>query len=164
MIDRLEHRTEYEYDTAGRTTKVTAPNGGTVSYGYNSYDDLTQITRGDGQSYTMGYDAYRNLTSVKIEGMTKNLVTYDYKSGGNRLKSMTYANGAVQNLTYDRFGNVIGEAWNGVMAYRYFYDASNQLVKTLDISSKKMYNINRVMAILIFHIMIISKASLPLLL
>ena len=47
-------------------------------------------------------------------------------------------------MTYDRLGNVIGEAWNGVMAYRYYYDASNQLVKTLDISNKKMYNINRV--------------------
>ena len=142
VIDRCGNETNYTYDAAGRTTKVSAPNGGTVNYGYNSYDDLTSIMRGDGQSYTMGYDAYRNLTSVKVG--SQNLVTYDYKSGGNRLKSMTYANGAVQNLTYDRFGNVIGEAWNGVMAYRYFYDASNQLVKTLDISNKKMYNINRV--------------------
>ena len=50
----------------------------------------------------------------------------------------------MQTLTYDRLGNVIGEAWNGVMAYRYYYDASNQLVKTLDIFNKKMYNINRV--------------------
>ena len=142
VIDRCGNATSYTYDAAGRTTKVTAPNGGTVNYGYNSYDDLTAITRGDGQSYTMGYDAYRNLTSVKVG--SQNLVTYDYKTGGNRLKSMTYANGAVQNLTYDRLGNVIGEAWNGVMAYRYFYDASNQLIKTLDISNKKMYNMNRV--------------------
>ena len=142
VTDRCGNSTSYTYDAAGRTTKVTAPNGGTVNYGYNSYDDLTTITRGDGQKYTMGYDAYRNLTSVDVG--FQNLVKYDYKSGGNRLKSMTYANGAVQNLTYDRFGNVIGEAWNGVMAYRYFYDASNQLVKTLDISNKKMYNINRV--------------------
>ena len=108
VTDRCGNETSYTYDSAGRTTKVTAPNGGTVSYGYNSYDDLAQITRGDGQKYTMGYDAYRNLTSVKVG--EQNLVTYDYKTGGNRLKSMTYANGAVQNLTYDRFGNVIGEA------------------------------------------------------
>lgn len=142
VTDRCGHSTGYTYDASGRTTKVTAPNGGTVSYGYNSYDDLTSISRGDGQSYTMGYDAYRNLTSVNAG--ENNLVTYEYKSGGNRLKSMEYANGDKQTLTYDRFGNVIGEAWNGVMAYRYFYDASNQLVKTLDILGKKMYNINRV--------------------
>ena len=28
--------------------------------------------------------------------------------------------------------------------YRYFYDVSNQLVKTLDITNKKLYNITRV--------------------
>ena len=142
VTDRCGNATNYSYDTAGRTTKVTAPHGGTVTYGYNNNDDLTKITRGDGQSYTMDYDAYRNLASVKVG--SQNLITYDYKSGGNRLKSMEYANGAKQTLSYDRFGNVIGEAWNGVMSYRYFYDASNQLVKKLDISNKKMYNINRV--------------------
>ena len=146
VTDRCGNETSYTYDASGRTTKVTAPNGGTVEYGYNSYDDLISIARGDGQSYTMGYDAYRNLTSVDVG--SQNLVTYDYKSGGNRLKSMTYANGAVQNLTYDRYGNVISEKWTkGTKTeayYRYYYDASNQLVKTLDISNKKMYNMNRV--------------------
>ena len=51
-------------------------------------------------------------------------------------------------MTYDRYGNVIVEKWTNGNAteahYRYFYDASNQLVKTLDILGKKMYNINRV--------------------
>ena len=28
--------------------------------------------------------------------------------------------------------------------YRYFYDVSNQLVKTLDITNQKLYNITRV--------------------
>ncbi len=142
VIDRCNNKTEYTYDAAGRTKSITAPDSGTVSFEYNNYDDLTKIERGDGQKYTMDYDAYRNLTAVNVGG--QNLVTYDYKTGGNRLKSMTYANGAVQNLTYDRFGNVIGESWNDEMAYRYFYDAANQLVKTLDIGNKKMYNINRV--------------------
>ena len=77
-----------------------------------------------------------------------NLVTYEYKSGGNRLKSMEYANGAKQTLIYDRLGNVIGEKWThgntNEAEYRYSYDASQNLVKTLDIINKKMYNINRV--------------------
>lgn len=146
VTDRCGNETLYTYDPAGRTAGVTAANGGTVAYEYNSYDDLTGITRGDGQSYTMGYDAYRNLTSVNVG--SENLVNYNYKFGTNRLKSMTYANGSVQTLSYDRFGNVIGAKWvNGTTTeaeYRYFYDASNQLVKTLDIVNKKMYNINRV--------------------
>ena len=160
VIDRLDNRTEYIYDRAGRTkcvsTKSVIKNEsgeitgynqeGTASYEYNAYDDLTKITRGDGQAYTMGYDAYRNLTCVNV-GL-QNLVTYEYKSGGNRLKSMEYANGAKQTLTYDRFGNVIGEKWtNGntkEAEYKYSYDASQNLVKILDILNKKMYNINRV--------------------
>ena len=146
VTDRCGHSTSYTYDAAGRTTRVTAPNGGTVNYGYNIYDDLTSITRGDGQAYTMGYDAYRNLTQVKVGGAS--LVNYSYNPGTNRLKSMEYANGAKQTLTYDRFGNVIGEKWtNGTVTeahYRYFYNFSNELAKTLDILNRKMYNVNRV--------------------
>ena len=143
VIDRCGNATQYEYDAAGRTTKVTAPNGGVVSYGYNSYDDLTQITRGDGQGYTMAYDAYRNLTQIKVGGQS--LVDYTYNSGTNRLKSMTYANGSKQTLTYDRLGRLIVEKWTkGTTVeahYRYFYDVSNNLEKTLDISNKRMYNV-----------------------
>ena len=94
----------------------------------------------------MTYDPYRNLTGVSVGG--SRLVTYLYRSGSSRLKSMTYANGAIQTLTYDRFGNIQGEKWTkGSVTeahYRYFYDASNQLIKTLDILNKKVYNMNRV--------------------
>lgn len=143
VIDRCGNATQYQYDAAGRTTKVTTPNGGVVSYGYNSYDDLTQITRGDGQGYTMAYDAYRNLTQVKVGDQS--LVDYTYNSGTNRLKSMEYANGSKQTLTYDRLGRLIAEKWTKGTTieahYRYFYDVSNNLEKTLDIFNKRMYNI-----------------------
>ena len=145
VIDRCENATSYTYDAVGRTQKVTAPNGGTVSYGYNAYDDLTKITRGDGQTYTMGYDAFRNLTTVAVG--EQNLVTYDYKKGTNRLKSLTYANGSVQSLIYDHFGNVVHETWtngNTVEAeYRYFYDGPNRLTRILDKTNKLVYTINR---------------------
>ena len=36
VIDRCENATSYTYDAVGRTQTVTAPNGGTVSYGYNA--------------------------------------------------------------------------------------------------------------------------------
>ena len=130
--------TEYEYDDAGRTTKVTAANSGTVSYGYNIYDDLVSIARGDGQAYTMGYDAYRNLTSVNVG--SQNLVTYKYKSGGNRLKSMEYANGAKQTIreltsyngntfSYYARGRRISKQKTGETKITFTYDSNGNLIK-----------------------------------
>ena len=154
ISDRCGNETEYTYDDTGRTVGVKAANGGTVGYSYNGYDDVTAITRGDGQAYQMQYDPSRNLTAVGLkedEEHTQNLVSYAYKAGTNRLKSVTYANGSVQTLTYDRFGNVIKEVWERSenneqikeAEYRYSYDASQNLIKTIDILNEKMYNIIR---------------------
>ena len=154
VADRCYNETEYTYDNTGRTIGVKAANGGTVGYSYNGYDDVTAITRGDGQAYQMQYDPSRNLTAVGLkedEEHTQNLVSYAYKAGTNRLKSVTYANGSVQTLTYDRFGNVIKEVWERSennehikeAEYRYSYDASQNLIKTIDILNEKMYNIIR---------------------
>ena len=147
VTDRCGNETTYAYDSAGRVKKVTAPIGSTVQYEYNSYDDMTGIVRGDGQGYGMEYDPYRNLTGIGIRGGA-DLAKYQYRSGSNRLKSVKYANGCEQLFTYDRFGNIRGELWKkGTVTeanYRYFYNASNQHIKTLDIIGKKLYNINRV--------------------
>ncbi len=64
----------------------------------------------------MVYDAYRNFTEVKIPNCPKTddekpLAKYTCNSGTNRLKSMEYANGSVQTLTYDRLGRLIAEKW-----------------------------------------------------
>ena len=153
VTDRLGNKTAYEYDNSGRTTKVTSKvtsmkADGTelahVFYAYDTFDNMTEIVCGDEQKYTMAYDAYRNLTQVKVGQQA--LASYTYNSGTNRLKSMTYANGSKQTLTYDRLGRLIGEKWtksdDTVEAhYRYFYDVSNNLEKTLDIFNKRMYNI-----------------------
>ena len=68
------------------------------------------------------------------------------KSGTDRLKAMTYANGWKQKLVYNYKGNIQSEIWskNGEtqIEYRYFYDAAQNLVRMLDIMGGKMYNIN----------------------
>ena len=153
VIDRCGSSTHYSYDASGRTTGVLAANGGTIGYTYNAYDDLTKIERGDGQAYDMAYDPFRNLTGVQVDN--QGLVSYTYRAGTNRLKTVIYANKQYQTLTYDRFGNVKAEVWNLMIGtepaendpvqaeYRYSYDASQNLVKTLDILNGKMYNVNR---------------------
>ena len=148
VTDRCGNKTAYEYDNAGRTTKITAKNSADetlseVSYGYDRGNALTGIIRGDGQRYTVSYDPYRNLEAVKV-GNTS-LVTYDYKSSAGRLKKMTYANGDYMTATYNSFGQLVTEKWFDsaetlTAHYKYIYDGEGNIVRSLDILSGKEYN------------------------
>ena len=148
VTDRCGNKTAYEYDNAGRTTKITAKNSADetlseVSYGYDRGNALTGIIRGDGQRYTVSYDTYRNLEAVKV-GNTS-LVTYNYKSSAGRLKKMTYANGDYMTATYNSFGQLVTEKWFDsaetlTAHYKYIYDGEGNIVRSLDILSGKEYN------------------------
>ena len=70
ITDRCGAETEYEYDSTGRTTKVTS-GGASVSYGYNAMDNMTEIVRGDGMKYLLEYDAFNNLESIGIDGTSR---------------------------------------------------------------------------------------------
>ena len=106
VTDRCGNKTAYEYDAAGRTTKVTSKTSedievGHVSYAYDTLDNMTEIVRGDGMTYTLGYNAYRNLESIGIAGKTEPLVAYSYKKGNGRLKEIRYANGGSAKAVYN---------------------------------------------------------------
>lgn len=167
VIDRCGNKTAYEYDQSGRTTKVTSlkpkrdvdenvitdKNGNilyeeiaNVSYTYDSFDNLTQIVRGDGMKYVLKYNAFHNLESIGIEGKTDgDLIKYNYKDGNGRLKEMTYANGDKMTATYNGVGQMVAEKWynslNKLTAhYKYVYDGQGNIVRSIDILSKKAYN------------------------
>jgi len=64
--DRCGNKTAYEYDGAGRTTKVTSKQAdnteiANVSYTYDSFDNLTGIVRGDGMKHALAYNAFHNV-------------------------------------------------------------------------------------------------------
>ncbi|MBS5843862.1 MAG: DNRLRE domain-containing protein, partial [Clostridiales bacterium] len=151
VTDRLGNKTAYEYDAAGKTTKVTSkkPDGteiAHVSYAYDAFDNMTEITRGDGMKYALTYNAYHNLESIGIQGKSEKLVTYGYKNGNGRLKSITYANGSVMKATYNSIGQMIAEKWfenatsiNPIAHYKYVYDGQGNIVRSLDILQKKEY-------------------------
>ncbi len=151
ITDRLGNKTAYEYDDSGRTTKVTSKNAdgdevATVSYTYDSFDSLTEIVRGDGLKYVLQYNAFHNLESIAIDGKSDGkLITYTYKENNGRLKEMTYANGDKMTATYDGKGNMIAEHWydasgNLTAHYKYGYSAQGEIVLTIDMLAKKMYN------------------------
>ena len=151
IIDRCGNKTVYEYDDAGRTTKVTNKKAdGTdianVSYGYDDFDNPRKITRGDGMEYELKYNAFHNLESIGITGKTDgDLIKYTYKNGNGRLKQMTYANGDTMKATYNSIGQMISEKWYNssnlmTAGYKYTYDGNGNVVRSVDILQEKEYN------------------------
>ena len=132
VIDRCGNKTSYEYDEAGKTTKVisakpqynesgdkvTDTDGEViydeiahVSYAYDAFDNMTEIVRGDGMKYALGYNAFHNLESIGVEGKDESLVKYSYKNGNGRLKAITYANGHTMKANYNSAGQMTSEKW-----------------------------------------------------
>ncbi len=157
VVDRLGNKTSYEYDVSGRTTKVTSKKGdGTelanVSYAYDSFDNMTEIARGDGLKYALTYNAFHNLASIGVDGKADKLIRYDYKNGNGRLKQITYANGNTMKAVYNSIGQMVAEKWFETEAlsadssavpmayYKYVYDGSGNIVRSVDITGKREYN------------------------
>ena len=157
VTDRLGNKTAYEYDTSGRTTKVTSKDAGGnelahVSYAYDAFDNMTEIVRGDGMKYALAYNSFHTLESIGIDGKTEKLIRYAYKNGNGRLKQMTYANGHTMKAVYNSIGQMVAEKWfeseaaaasstaTPIAHYKYVYDGDNNIVRSIDIFSKKEYN------------------------
>ncbi|MBE6645409.1 MAG: hypothetical protein E7612_08555, partial [Ruminococcaceae bacterium] len=150
VTDRCGNKTAYEYDNAGRTTKVISKNSdgdviAHVSYSYDTFDNMTKIARGDDMKYALAYNAFHNLESIGIDGKTEPLIKYTYKNGNGRLKEMTYANGDKMTATYNGVGQLVAEKWfnkNNVLVahYKYVYDNSGNIVRSIDMMEEKEYN------------------------
>lgn len=105
----------------------------------------TKIARGDGMKYALKYNAFHNLESIGIDGKAESLIKYTYKNGNGRLKEITYANGDKMSATYNSVGQLVAEKWfnkdNALIAhYKYVYDNSGNIVRSIDILSEKEYN------------------------
>ena len=150
VIDRCGNKTAYEYDAAGRTTKVTSKDSSNnelanVAYAYDAFDNMTQIVRGDGMKYVLAYNEFHNLESIGVDGKTEKLVQYGYKPGNGRLKSITYANGDTMKATYNSLGQMVAEKWfdqDGILTahYKYTYDGQGNIVRSIDMLALKEYN------------------------
>lgn len=149
VTDRCGNKTAYEYDDAGRTVKVISKNASGaeiahVGYAYDGFDNMTEIARGDGMKYALKYNAFHTLESVGIDGKDEPLAKYTYSNGNGRLKEMAYANGDRMTATYNGVGQLVSEKWfdknNALIAhYKYVYDNSGNIVRSIDITGAKEY-------------------------
>jgi len=139
----------YEYDSAGKTTKVTAKkaNGtevANVSYGYDALGNMDRITRGDGMRYDIEYNPFGDIKTIGINGKSEALVSYTYKEKNGRLKEIGYANGDKAKLFYNSAGSLIAERWcninnEDIAHYKYVYDSEGNIIRSVDILGEKEY-------------------------
>ena len=122
-----------------------------VAYSYNALNNLEIITRGDGMKYCMNYSLFHKLESIGIvtdsTGASADLISYVYKSGNGGLREIHYLNGNVMKATFNSYGQLVAEKWFATETdtdpcayYKYVYDNSGNIVRSIDITAQKEYN------------------------
>ena len=86
-----------------------------------------------GTTYTFDHDEYGNQTAVKAGDRT--LERYSYAPNNGPLTKISYGNGDVQEILYDKEGRIKSRRWNGQStdAVRYEYDDYGTLEKETDL-------------------------------
>ena len=84
-------------------------------------------------TYTFDHDGYGNQTAVKAGDRT--LERYSYAPNNGPLTKISYGNGDVQEILYDKEGRIKSRRWNGQStdAVRYEYDDYGTLEKETDL-------------------------------
>jgi RHS repeat-associated protein len=93
----------YLYDSAGRRTRMTYPDGFYITYGYNTLDLTGEFENGSTQILGFSYDGLgRRLTLTRGNGVT---TSYSY-DGASELSTLTHA------LTQASYNNSISFSYN----------------------------------------------------
>jgi RHS repeat-associated protein len=154
----LASRVSYEYDAAGRRTKLTWPDNFFVAYDYDAVGNLTTVRRAGSSSAadTIASFAYDNLgrrTNV-TRGDNKVATSYAYSASNLLLSSLTQApSSAADTVTYGLSYNVAGQVkgratsnaaytWTGAYAVGrpYATDGLNRIV-TAGMSGQSGYTV-----------------------
>ena len=129
--------TQYEYDSWGRTTTITYPDGETVSY---DYDRGGQLFKMSNYLDSVLYDKFGAVTSRKYGNGLK--MQYAYHPQNRRLTAISTLNGNSQlshtAYSYDPAGNITQAVssypWLAGQTFTetFAYDSTNQLVSALN--------------------------------
>ncbi len=99
----------YQYDTAGRQSATTRPDGLAIKYAYDADGNDAAITYPDNYVYTYAYDELDRMTNVSETPSGSTTVTslaqYAYDPLSRRT-TLTYANGASTAYSYDAFSGL----------------------------------------------------------
>ncbi|MEU7906414.1 putative Ig domain-containing protein [Actinoplanes sp. NPDC049118] len=120
--------TAYTYDDAGRLTTSTRGGGDTVAYGYDPTGRLASLTYPGGDKVTYGYDDAGQMTSATDwEGRT---TTFGWNANG-QMSSQRTPNGVTSTYAYDKAGRPLSiahaNATTTLDTFTYTYDSAGQM-------------------------------------
>ena len=127
-------KTSYAYDAAGNLTKVTSPDGSSLTYSYDPAHRLTGIADklGNHIAYTLDAAGNRTKTQVFDPGNALARTRSGVYNALNLLAQNLGAQGQTTAYAYDNNGNLTGvtDPLGHITANG--YDALNRLVRTTD--------------------------------
>jgi YD repeat-containing protein len=160
VTDSSGATTSYSYDTAGNVTSITDAKGAISRFVYDSRNHLIKTIDPNGNATLTSYDVNGNKTSdtdangnvtryeynsknqlIKTIDALNNATTYSYGGsscpscgGGNgeKLTSLTDANGNVTSYLYDQLGRLTKETDPKGNITSYAYDVRNNLTSKTD--------------------------------
>lgn len=95
--------TSYEYDGAGRLTRVTHPNGKAIAYAYDPAGNRTGLTYPHGKTVSYGFDAAERL--VTVTDWLNKVSSYTLNTAG-QVVGQTLGNGSKASMVYDGAGRL----------------------------------------------------------
>jgi RHS repeat-associated protein len=156
-------RFTYQYDGAGRITRLVNPEGDRTTFAYDADSRRTVKKLANGTRASFTYDAASNLTTLANllpDGTYISKYDYKYDATGNRY-AVAEADGSRVTWLYDNLYQLTGENRTGTTPFRntftydplgnrlaktesdvrttYAYDAANQLKYALDVSGRTTY-------------------------
>lgn len=130
-------KTSYAYDAAGNLTKVTSPDGSSLTYSYDPAHRLTGIADKLGNHIAYTLDAAGNLTKTEVfdPGNALARTRSGVYNALNLLAQNLGAQGQTTAYAYDDNGNLTGVTDPLGNSTKIAYDALNRLVRTTDPNS-----------------------------
>ncbi len=122
----------FEYNDAGRMTKVLLPVSAEQTSDYDTIGNLVTTINATGMQTDYGYDALNRLLTITEPGST---TSYGYDSHNN-ITTVTDADSKITSFTYDDFGRRLTRNAPDTNLTSYSYNPAGNLLSLTDANSQ----------------------------